>query len=78
MNFLLDSAADSYFLQHDYSYSYLYVAPGDGSFATQSTVIWIYPSVNLYVTICEVCSVACGVVCDCTHPIIMAWSNLYF
>ena len=44
-----------------------YEAPGDGSFATESIVMWIFPSVNLYVTICVVCSVVCGVVCSCTN-----------
>ena len=32
----------------------LYVATGEEDFATQSTVIWIFPSMNIYVAICVV------------------------
>ena len=33
----------------------LQVAPGDGFFATQRTVIWLLPTMNLHVALCVVC-----------------------
>ena len=33
----------------------IYVAPRDGSFATQRTLIWNLPSINLHVALCVVC-----------------------
>ena len=39
----------------------LYVAIGDGSFATESTDIWILAIMNLYVEVCVLCDVWCGV-----------------
>ena len=50
----------------------LYVATGDGSFATQSTEIWIFPSRNLYEAICLVC----GVVCGCAYPNLFLWLGI--
>ena len=54
----------------------LYVATGDGYFATQSTVIRIFPKMNLYVAICAVCGVVCGLVCGCTYPISLLWLGI--
>ena len=50
----------------------LYVAIGDGSFATHSTVIWILPSVNLFVKK----KMICVVVCWCTYPNSISWLGI--
>ena len=54
----------------------LYVAPGDGSFVNQSTVMCIFPSVNHYVTHCVVYGLLCGVVCSCKNQIAFLWLGI--
>ena len=62
-------------LKHDSSYDF-YMAPGDGSYATQSTVLWIFHSVNLYMKTCGVCGVVCGVMCSCIKQISFLWLDI--
>ena len=56
----------------------LYVGIGDGSFATESTDIWIFASMNIYVEVCLLCDVGHGVWLYITHFIIMARINMSF
>ena len=48
----------------------LYVATGDESFATHSTVIWIFPSIFF------ICHVLWFVVCCCTYPNSFVWLGI--
>jgi hypothetical protein len=56
----------------------LYVGIGDGSFATESTDMGIFASMNLYVEVCVLCDMGCDVWLYITHFILMARNNMYF
>ena len=56
----------------------LYVAIGDGSYTTESTDIWIFACINLYVEIFVLCDVGCGVWLYIAHFILMARNNMSF
>ena len=54
------------------------MATGDGSFATESTYLWIFASMNLYVEVCVLFVVWCGVWLYIPHFILMTRKNMYF
>ena len=56
----------------------LYVAIGDGSFATDSTELWIFASMNFYVEVCVFFDVGCGMGLYIPHVFLMARNNTSF
>jgi hypothetical protein len=56
----------------------LYVAIRDGSFTTESTDIWIFAIMNLYVEVCVLCDVGCDVWLYIPHFILMARNDTSF
>ena len=56
----------------------LYMAIGDGSFATESTDIWIFASMNLYVEVYVLCDVGCGVWLYIPNFLLMTRNNVFF